>query len=45
MYRDKWLQYKDDWYFFGDYGEMYYGDTFEIDGKNYTFDSDGKWLE
>lgn len=45
-----WLKDKDKWYYLelngtGYKGEMYYKGTYIIDGKSYTFDSSGAWIE
>ncbi len=41
--RTGWLRYGGAWYYCQD-GDMYYGGTYEIGGKNYTFDADGVWI-
>lgn len=40
-----WLKYKDKWYYLGSNGAMYFNCTSTIDGKTYTFDANGAWIE
>ena len=42
MYRNKWFKDHDEnWFYFGDNGAMYKDTTVTIDGKEYTFNSNG----
>lgn len=45
-----WKKIDNKWYYFnpesdGTKGRMYYGGTYTISGKNYTFNKDGSWTE
>lgn len=40
-----WLKYKDKWYYLGSNGAMYNNCTSVINGKNYSFDASGAWIE
>ena len=45
MYENQWLKYKDSWYYFDAAGTMCCNvNDYEINGKYYSFDSDGKCL-
>ena len=44
MYHDRWFQdpnNNNSWYYFGSNGAMYKDTTVTINGKQYTFNSDG----
>lgn len=43
MLRNKWVKHTDGyWYYMKEHGEMAKGETLNIDGENYTFDTSGR---
>ena len=45
MAKKEWVKSGSKWYYLKDYGEMAKSETLTIDGKEYTFDANGAWIE